>query len=128
MTKKIILKSECFIAKNKIFYCCSFFDTNDKENKLYLIKPELFDFNEYTIVKSFLHNDELKYKSAKVNWYCDFCLNKFNASDPGFGCRNCNKNGFDLCTKCIFLDQNDLKKNEFKESIRPLRFSRCCKK
>ena len=105
-TNDIIELKNGLIWENKFYFFCNYFYPNKENNKLYLTMPYLFDFNSSTEAKSFLHQCPLKYKSATVNWICDFCLKNFKGTDDSFGCRNCGDYGFDLCPECLFEDEN----------------------
>ena len=89
------------ISKNK--FDCENLDLRTISNNIFSEKPNLFIFNNQSSIITFLHNHELKYKSAQNKWTCDFCFKEFDQDADSFGCRKCN---YDLCKECIFMNQN----------------------
>ena len=108
--KAIILSNNAFftvyngeILNNKI--SCEFIDTDDINSLDAILKiPKITLFNKDSKVKSKCHEHILSYKSVcSRNWRCFFCYRLFDQNFDSFGCKDCN---FNICFKCLFIDEN----------------------
>ena len=92
--------------KKYLEYKAKYLECNEKYNNLLrkynLLENQLSNNNNKKIVKSNLHQHDLKDKTLNPNnWYCNICMKLYKAqTEKRYSCEICD---FDLCDKCLSI-------------------------